>query len=235
MRRLFAVLALTTFAYSCSPAQNDPETASVGDTGTVTAAAAASLDADVAAIGGTGVPSGYVGRTDRPEQELSAAKYAVSGSGWDVTTGPAHILYRAGDSASGSYTVTTTINQLAAPAHPEAYGVFVGGRELDGPGQRYLYFLVRGTGEMMAKVRDGDKTRNVLAWQKNSAVPTASASGQASYKLAIQVAGDSVRLRVNDQPVATVAAAGLPTTGVYGIRVNHNLHVRATPATVGRP
>ena len=195
----------------------------------------ATSDPDVSAIGGTGVPNGYVGRTDRPDQQLSGAKYAVSGNGWDVTTGPAHILYKSSDSASGAYTVSSTIDQLAAPAHPEAYGVFVGGRNLDGPNQQYLYFLARGTGEMMARVRDGDKTRNVLAWQKHAAVPVANASGQGSYRLGIQVAGDSVRFLVNGQPTATVASAGLPTSGVYGIRVNHNLHVRATPATVTRP
>lgn len=216
--------------YSCSPGQKDTDTANAD-----TAAPVMSADPDVAAIGGVGVPNGYVGRTDRTDQQLSGAKYAVSGNGWDVTTGPAHILYRAVDSASGSYTVTTTIDQLAAPAHPEAYGVFVGGRNLDGSGQQYLYFLARGTGEMMAKVRDGDKTRNVLAWQKSSTVPTANASGQGSYQLAIQVAADSVRFLVNGQRAAAVAAAGLPTSGVYGLRINHNLHVRAMPATVSRP
>lgn len=229
MRGMFALLAFSTAALSCSPAQKDPEPAAAGID---TAAPAVGTDVDVAAIGGTGVPSGYVGRTDRPDQQLTGAKYTVSGKGWDVTTGPPHILYRPTDSASGSYTVSTTIDQLAAPAHPEAYGVFVGGRNLDGPDQRYLYFLVRGTGEMMAKVREGNKTRNVFAWQKNTAVPAANASGQASYELAIQVRPDSVRFLVNDKPAATVAAAGLPTDGVYGIRINHNLHVRATPAVV---
>ena len=232
MRAVLAVLAVSLTAYSCSPAEKDPDAvAAAADT----PAPAMSADPDVAAIGGTGVPTGYVGRTDRPDQQLSGAKYAVSGNGWDVTTGPAHILYRPGDSASGSYTVTSTIEQLAAPAHPEAYGVFVGGQNLDGPNQQYLYFLARGTGEMMARVREGDKTRNVLAWQKNAVVPTANASGQASYRLGIQVAPDSVRFLVNGQRAGAVAAAGLPTGGTYGLRVNHNLHVRALPATVTRP
>jgi hypothetical protein len=231
VRAIIAVFAFSTVAYSCSPAEKDPDAVAGGDTNV----AAMPDDPDAAAIGGTGVPNGYVGRTDRPDQQLSSAKYAVSGGGWDVTTGPAHILYRPGDSASGSYTVSTTIEQLAAPAHPEAYGVFVGGTNLDGAGQQYLYFLARGTGEMMARVREGAKTRNVLAWQKHAAVPTANASGQASYRLAIQVAPDSVRFLVNGQRAAAVAAAGLPTSGVYGVRINHNLHVRAMPATVTRP
>ena len=232
MRGLPAVLVLSILVISCSKAEQDPDaTPAVTDSG----AAMASSDPDVSAVGGTGVPNGYIGKTDRPDQQLSGAKYAVSGSGWDITTGPAHILYRLADSASGAYTATATIEQLAAPAHPEAYGVFVGGKNLDGAGQQYLYFLARGTGEMMAKVRDGGQTRNVLAWQKHSAVPVANASGQASYRLGIQIAGDSVRFLVNGQRAAAVAAAGLPTSGVYGLRINHNLHVRATPVAVARP
>jgi|SRR5687767_3646973 len=231
MRGVFAVLALSSALLACSKSENDPDSTAAADT----AAAMSNSDPDVSAIGGTGVPNGYIGRTDRPDQQLSGAKYAVSGNGWDVTTGPAHILYKSSDSASGAYTVSSTIDQLAAPAHPEAYGIFVGGRNLDGPNQQYLYFLARGTGEMMARVREGDKTRNVLAWQKHAAVPAANASGQASYRLGIQVAADSVRFLVNGQTAATVAAAGLPTSGVYGVRINHNLHVRATPATVTRP
>jgi hypothetical protein len=231
MRGVFAVLALSSALLACSKSENDPDSTAAADT----AASMSNSDPDVSAIGGTGVPNGYIGRTDRPDQQLSGAKYAVSGNGWDVTTGPAHILYKSSDSASGAYTVSSTIDQLAAPAHPEAYGIFVGGRNLDGPNQQYLYFLARGTGEMMARVREGDKTRNVLAWQKHAAVPAANASGQASYRLGIQVAADSVRFLVNGQTAATVAAAGLPTSGVYGVRINHNLHVRATPATVTRP
>ncbi len=231
MRGFFALLVLSTAVLSCSNTQKDPDTASTVDS----AVPMANSDPDVVAIGGTGVPNGYIGRTDRPDQQLSGAKYAVSGNGWDVTTGPAHILYRPADSASGSYTVSTTIDQLAAPAHPEAYGVFVGGQNLEGAAQQYLYFIARGTGEMMARVREGDKTRNVLAWQKNPAVPVANASGLGTYRLGIQVAADSVRFLVNGQRAAAVAAAGLPTSGVYGIRINHNLHVRATPAAVTRP
>ena len=62
-------------------------------------------------------------------------------------------LWRPKDTASGNYTVSATIDQLGKPAHPEAYGIFIGGSDLSGPNQSYLYFLVRGTGEMFAKTR----------------------------------------------------------------------------------
>jgi hypothetical protein len=234
MREKLSSAALLLVALSLAACQADSQS-DKAKANPPTIAAKNPADADVAAIGGTGVPDGYVGRTDRANMPLSDAKYLVSGNGWDVTTGPAHILYMPGDTATGSYTVTATIDQLAAPAHPEAYGIFIGGQALDGDAQKYLYFLVRGTGEMLAKVREGDKTRGVVAWTASDAVPKAGTSGQATYKVTIQVRPDSVRFWVNGRQTAAVASAGLPTTGVYGIRINHNLHVRATPVTLTRP
>jgi len=191
-------------------------------------------DDDVAAIGGTGVPIGYLGRTDRPAQKLSDAKYVKTGNGWDVTTGPAHTLYKATDVASGSYTISASIDQLVKPAHPESYGIFVGGRDLDGPNQTYLYFLVRGSGDILVKTRTGDKTGDVLAWQPGKMVPKEDAAGKASYKLGIQVSKDSVKFWVNSHRVGAVAKGTLPTEGVYGLRINHNLHVHSTPVSIKR-
>jgi hypothetical protein len=193
------------------------------------------MDSDVAAIGGTGVPIGYIGRTDHPGQKLSAAKYVRDAMGWDVTTGPAHILWRPGDKASGNYTVSATLDQLAKPMHPESYGIFIGGSDLGGPKQSYLYFLVKGTGELFVQSRDGDKLTPRIPWTKNAAVPVADANGKASYKLGIQVRGDSLRFWVNGKQVAALAKDGLATNGIYGLRINHNLHVHATPVSKSRP
>jgi len=192
------------------------------------------MDADIAAVGGTGVPVGYLGRTDQPTQKLADAKYVRIGTGWDIATGPAHLLWNPKDAATGSYTVTATIDQLAKPAHPEGYGLFVGGSDLSGPNQAYTYFLVRGTGEMFAKVRSGDKLTGKIAWQKSNFVPAEDASGKASYKLGIQVTADSLRFWVNDHQVAAIAKGDAPTDGLFGIRVNHNLRVHATPVSITR-
>jgi hypothetical protein len=190
------------------------------------------MDADVAAIGGTGVPIGYIGRTDRPTQKLSDAKYVRDATGWDVTTGPPHILWKSGATASGKYTVSATIDQLATPMHPESYGIFVGGSDLSGPNQSYLYFLVRGSGELFVQSRNGDKLTPRIPWLKSAAVPTADANGKASYKLGIQVTGDSVKFWVNGKQAAALPKGDLQTNGINGLRINHNLHVHATPVTI---
>ena len=208
-----------------------------GDAGTADSAAgsAATADADRAATGGGGIPSGYVARGDREDADLSGARYASSGgNAWEVTTGPAHIIYAAGDSASGNYTARATFEQLEAPSHPEAYGIFVGGQGLDGTAQRYTYFLVRGTGEYLVKVRDGGETRNVVSWTKSEAVPMQDEAGKGKYRLAIEVGADSVRFVANDQRVAAVARSAVPVDGIAGVRINHNLHVATGPVEIVR-
>jgi len=224
-------LAVAIPVLACAPAGPNT-TAGTGSAAT----AGAEADPDVRAIGATGLPAGYLGRADRADASLADARYASSGNGWEITTGPAHILYSPLHTATGSYTVSTTIEQLERPRHPEAFGVFIGGRNLDGPSQEYTYFLVRGTGEMFAQHRMGDQLRRLIAWHRSQWVPEADAEGRATYRLQVQVRPDSVRFRVND-----VVAAALPNTpelstdGIVGLRINHNLRVRATPVTITRP
>ncbi len=196
--------------------------------------AAANADLDLE-TGGSGLPPGFIGRTDNPSAPITGAKYARSDGMWEVTTGPAHIVYRPDDVAMGLYTVSATIDQLEKPTHPEAYGIFFGGKDLDKPTQTYTYFLVRGAGELMVKVREGDKARDVLKWTAAADVPKQDASGKASYSLGAQVTGDAVRFMVNGKQVASVSKVGLPTDGIAGLRVNHNLHVKISPVTVTHP
>lgn len=186
-------------------------------------------------VNGSGAPSGYIGRTDEASRSMADAKYTVGPDGkWEVHTGPAHIIYKATDTASGAYTLRTDIDQMEAPRHPEAYGVFFGGQNLTGPNQRYTYFLVRGNGMYAVKVRDGSDARTIVDFTASPNIPVADASGKASYAIRIQVAADSVHFLVNEKPVATVARGSLAADGIAGIRINHNLHVVVQPLSISR-
>lgn len=207
------------------------QTAATAAAPTPAAATGASADPDQA-VAGSGVPAGFIGRTDEAGSPISGAKYTAAANGtWEVRTGPAHILYSPSLAAHAHYTVSAKIDQLEAPHHPEAYGIFFGGQQLDGPAQRYTYFLVRGDGDFAVKVRDGADARTVLAFTRSPAIPTADASGKASYALRVTVT-DRVRFYVNDQVVATIDAKSVPTDGIAGVRINHNLHVIVTPASL---
>lgn len=200
---------------------------------TDTTAAHVPADPDVA-VQGSGIPSGFTAITDDTTAQITNARYLTKAGNWDVTTGPAHIVFAARDTARGAYTASASFTQLEAPRHPEGYGVFVGGRDLESRNRAYTYFLVRGNGEFLVKRRDGAKVTDVLAWRSNPAVPKADSSGKATYRLAIRVDADSVHFLVNDQQVAALKAGTVETDGVAGLRINHNLHVTTAPIAITR-
>ena len=181
---------------------------------------------------GSGVPAGFMGRVDRANAKLQDAKYTKMGNKWEIKTGPAHIIYSPKHTGSGLYSAAATFELLEAPAHPEAFGIFIGGQDLDKPTQRYTYFVVRPTGEFLIKTRTGDSTKNVVAWKADAAVPKVDASGKATYEMMIHVAADDVHFILNGKPVAAVPKSQIFTEGVAGLRVNHNLHVKASPISI---
>ena len=143
MRR--SVLIFGVFFAACAPSASN----GTGESETATPAAQTDADPDLTPSGASGLPAGYLGRTDRANTNLTDAKYVVSGNSWEITTGPAHIVYATKDAGTGNYTVKTTIQQLAAPRHREAFGLIFGGQNLGTPAQKYSYFVVAGTGEML--------------------------------------------------------------------------------------
>jgi len=224
------LIALSGCAAEKTPGAADTGIAAVGDTG----AGMATEDPD-RNVAGSGVPAGLTARTDRPDAAITGAKFVQRGGTVEVTTGPAHILYAGKDTAKGIYSVSATVEQLEKPVHPEAYGIFIGGRDLNMPTQTYTYFLVRGSGELMVKVREGDKTRDVVKWTESADVPREDASGKATYAMGASVTGDAVKFMINGKQVASVSKVGVPTDGVAGLRINHNLHLKASPISIRNP
>lgn len=235
IRRLTAAAAaMTTAAIGTFACASPPPPTSERDTVAVAPRSAAPAEDPDRSTGGGGLPSGLLARTDRPDARIADAKYVARGSDrWEVTTGPAHVLWAPGDTASGVYTAATTIEQLEAPTHPEAFGLIVGGRDLDQPSQTYTYLIVRGTGEYMVRVREGAATRTVVPWTANPVIPQQDARGRATYRLAIRAGADSVRFLVNGTAVGAAARSAVPADGIVGLRINHNLRVAADRVRIG--
>jgi len=233
-------LALTGLAFLAIGCAKTGDAGKMGDSASASTTPAADTsngmegmsDSDKAAPG-TGVPVGFQAMTDHANASMANAKYTANGGKWEVETGPAHILYAPKDTGAGIYAVTASIEQLQKPAHPEAYGVFFGGQHLDDRAQQtYGYFLVRGTGEFLIKRRDGAKTSSVVDWTANPNVPKQDASGKATYSLKVHFAKDTAHFLVNDKLVDAVPRSKLPTEGIAGLRINHNLHVLVTPVSI---
>lgn len=182
--------------------------------------------------------AGWTGRIDpRPASQgrkITEAKFISMGPGIHVTAGPAAIYWNPSNSLSGgNYSVGATFNQTKASPHPEAYGVFLGGQNLETPNQSYLYFLVRQDGKYLINHRANDSTvHKIVDWTAHDAVKAMDANGKASNKVEIVVGSANLSFRVNGTevkslPRATIDAGGnhSGTRGIAGIRVNHNLDV----------
>ena len=226
----YTALVFAAFAAACTTKQQDRAADRTADS----AAGGVRADSDVAAQGGSGIPAGYTAVPDESSAKLTSVRYLSNEGNWDVTTGPAHIIYAAKDTASGTFTASAGFQQLEAPRHPEAYCLIDGGRNLGSADQSNAYFLVRGNGQYLIKSRQGATTKDVVGWTANPAVPKADSAGKGTYRLSIQSKPDSVRFLVNDKQVAALKAGTVATNGVVGLRNNHNLHVLTGPVNVSR-
>jgi hypothetical protein len=176
-------------------------------------------------VAGGSLPPGWSVRLDNGSTKPDGVKVMPMGGGMHFMTGPAGIYYRAADTKSGAYTVTATFQQMEAAAHPEAYGLFIGGSDLAGANQKYTYFLIRQDGRFLIKKRAGAETPTITNWTEHAAVKKIDAAGKASNTLAVRVAADKVSFLVNGTEVGSAMLDQVDASGVAGIRVNHNLNV----------
>ncbi|HSJ65198.1 MAG TPA: multicopper oxidase domain-containing protein [Gemmatimonadaceae bacterium] len=183
----------------------------------------------------TQVP-GWTARLDAPG-EPSTVAFRAMGDGFHATMGPAAVLFNPSISASGAYRVGAVFSQSKATPHPEAYGLVVGGKDLDRDEQDYLYFLVRQDGKFLVKHRAGAETHTIVDWTAHDAVRSVDASGKTTNALAVESLPDAVRFLANGMEVTRLPrSAMLKTDGMVGLRINHNLDVHiaefaVTPAT----
>jgi len=178
---------------------------------------------------------GWHARLDRPA--AAGPEFTTMPPGWHVTSGPSGILYHPERTASGTYRVDSKIHLFDPGERREAFGIFIGGQDLDGDGQRYTYFLLRRDGRYLIKTRNGAETGVLSDWTEHAAVRSweSRAEGDATVEndLAIDVGTDEVAFLVNGQEVARLPRAQVDTDGVVGLRVNHglNLHVASLEVT----
>lgn len=182
---------------------------------------------------------GWQVRSDN-DADISKLAFVEMKPGWHLTTGPvAGIFYRPEMTGVGAYRATFTAYLFGPqPSHAEAYGLFVGGKDLPGAGQQYLYFLIRNDGKYLIKTRTGTVTKDVVPWTAAASIKTLAPndSGTVLNTLTIDASPTAVRFLVNDVVVATKPRAEVAVDGVVGMRVNHllNLHVTDLSVTTGK-
>lgn len=198
------------------------------------------------------LPSGWMMRYDPPRgnapmPETNEINFVTMGSGFHFTTGPAAIYYNPKDVATGEYAVSATFSQRKSVQH-EAYGIFIGGKNLQDSTQSYLYFVVKPChskcgqegltlGEILISARSSNgRPTAIVPLTHDDAVNTDDPKdGHATNKFTIHVAKDSVHFLLNDKLVRGIAKSqlnGISTDGQVGYRINHNIDVHVSPITI---
>ncbi len=167
------------------------------------------------------LPAGWAARADKGD--ASGVKFVAMGSGFHVSPGQAAVIYRDEDKVDAKFHTLATFAQTKAPTHPEGYGIVFGGSDLQGAGQKYTYFLVRGDGMYLVKTRNGDAATSAVSWTASDAIQKADSTGKATNQIEVDASGAKVVFKVNGKSVYTMEAAD--RAGIVGLRVNHGLDV----------
>ncbi|HSW28971.1 MAG TPA: hypothetical protein VLH75_05670 [Longimicrobiales bacterium] len=184
------------------------------------------------------LPGGYRLRLDGDRVDPGQFVTEETPDGVRVTNGPGGIVWRPQDTVTvGDFRAEAAFTLMGAPvAYREGYGVFVGGRNLDGPSPRYLYLMVRPTGEYMVKRRVGQATETLVDWLPHASVLPVAADGDTPMNVvAIEAVGGEARFLVNGTVVFSMPTAEAEPFGVAGLRVNHRLDLIVGKWSVGPP
>src|SRR3954470_1877574 len=113
-------------------------------------------------------PKGWKVRADRSTSASDPdaggeIKFVTMGSGFHATNPQAAVYWNPANTASGAYTLKGTFTLMKPSGHVNYYGLVFGGSDLEGPQQKYLYFVVAQNGTWLIKQREGDATTNTVA------------------------------------------------------------------------
>lgn len=177
-------------------------------------------------------PDGWRVRIDRSQSaedpdDRPDLKFVAMGKGFHATGGPAGTFWHPANTATGDYTAKATFNLIRPSAHVNYYGLIVGGGNLEGAGQNYIYFVVAQNGTYLIRHRAGDQVHDVQARTPHTAIRQPTGNGGSTNTLEVRVAGNTISYVVNGTVVHTTPKTGMTakTDGIVGVRVNHLLDV----------
>ena len=171
--------------------------------------------------------------------EVRAERFVAMPPGFHITTSPSVLLFHPDARAEGVFEVRTD-GFLFRGDSPNGYGLFVGGRDLDGDDAAWVSFEIAHDGTWVVRQRayrgreQGFAVVDVLGPEPGP-VALPGEEQTARNALAVVVGSDQVEFRVNDETVVTLPRDELELDGVTGFRVGAglNLHLISLSVTAG--
>ena len=185
-------------------------------------------------------PAGWKVRVDRSTNAQDPdntpnLKVVTVGTGFRVTGGPAGTFWNPVHTASGAFTARADFTLKAPSNHTNYYGLIIGGSDLEGAGQTYIYFLIAQDGTYLVRQRTGADVQTIKASTPHASVRKPEA-GQSTNTLEVRVSADAISHVVNGAVVISTPKTGptAKTDGIVGVRVNHVLDVEVSGFEVRR-
>jgi hypothetical protein len=186
-------------------------------------------------------PTDWKWRQDAPAPLAPGAKmepgswvFVQMPPGWHITTGPGVLLYPTSNGeGSGNFSMEAEIF-LFPESSAEEYGLFLGGRDIDGSATpAYLAFVLRADGHAGVLRRAGGQTTALADWQKHDAILVKHEKEAAKNVIRVDVDPVNVTMTVNGAKVLSVSRAEVETDGRIGFRVGKdvNLHISTLNVT----
>ena len=175
--------------------------------------------------------------------EAAERNFVVMRPGWHVYAGPGGLIWDPGRYASGNYAVKSTI-YLFPEGDPERsgstrvdtlFGLFLGGRDLEGEAPSYVSFLIDNAGRFRIAKHTGDKASALVAWKAHDAVTVLEdpATSPAENVLEVDVRGEQTIFYIAGEPVAELPSADLSPDGLIGLRAGEGLSLHITEIAIG--
>ena len=148
----------------------------------------------------------------------SALAFTAMAPGWHLVAGPGAVIYAPSGGTGGRFTVeseTFLFSSAVGTGVGVALGIAPSARMPD-----HTAFVVGPDGRFRVTRRDPIGERALVPWTAHAAVAR-HPGGRANVRqrLAVRVAGDSVRFDVNGQTVAALPRALVQPEGAVGLRV----------------
>ena len=163
--------------------------------------------------------------------------------GWHVYAGPGGLLWDPGRFASGNYAVKSTI-YLFPKGDPERsgstkldspYGLFLGGRELEGDEPTYVSFQIDNASRFRIARHSGVEVQKLVPWETHDAVTVLEepATSPAENVLEVDVRGEQTFFYIGGETVAELSSEELDLGGQIGLSAGEGLSLHITEIAIG--
>lgn len=175
--------------------------------------------------------------------EAAERNFVVMRPGWHVYAGPGGLLWDPGRFASGNYAVKST-TYLFPKGDPERsgstridrpFGLFLGGRDLEGDKPTYVSFQIDNTGRFRIARHTGDEFQELTPWTTHDAVSVLddAATSPAENVLEVDIRGEQTFFYISGDVVADFPSDELDLNGLIGLSAGEGLSLHITEIAIG--